>query len=76
MRCHMAARLVVTSAIGILLTACATSADRGNDFTPASDEHTFSLNSDGACREVADFRADTPWKNAITVHPEQIFEET
>ena len=80
MRRHRAAGLVVTSAIEILLTAlltaCATSADRSNDFTPVSDENTFSLNRDDAYREVADCGADTPWKNAITVHPGQLFEET
>ena len=73
MRRHVGTGLVVTSVMGILLT-CATSADRSNDVTPALDEGTFSLNNGGASREVADFGPDAPWK-AITVHPEQIFEE-
>jgi hypothetical protein len=75
MKRHVGTGLVVGSVMGILLAVCATSADRRNYVTPAPEEATFSLNDGGAHGEVADFGAGTPWK-AITVHPEQIFEET
>jgi hypothetical protein len=75
MRRHVGTGLLVTSVMGILLAACAPSVDRRNYVTPAPDEATFSLNNGGAHGEEADFGAATPW-NAITVHPEQIFEET
>jgi uncharacterized protein YcbX len=79
MRRHMGAGFIA-SVVLIVLSACATSEDQRNHFTPSHADDTLSLNSDDAYSERvsdADFaarRTEIWCEKAITVHPEQIFQ--
>jgi hypothetical protein len=80
MRRHKGAEFVVASIVLIVSSACATSEDPRDPFTPAQVDNTFSLNNDGAYpagvsgTDFAARRTEIWWEQAITVHPEQIFQ--